>query len=370
MGAAQYDVTILADDAGRMNEATRALGPLASLKLINLANPPRGPITTARVDLVNIDLASRQSIGMLRTVFTAMPALPLSRIFAVDPTSRRDVVQSHALGATEVLGRPLESRRLAERISHGLALSTPDLPLNADAPAVVAHAGVVLGDLMRATRLDQRLPVAAAERFCGDIVSSIRSRPLSEWITEVRRVHAATFEHCLTVTAVAVGFGHHLGFREADLVLVGGAALVHDVGKAFIPLEVLEKAGPLDATEMRMVRMHPLFGQQVLEKSGAGQAMLDATLNHHEYLDGTGYPNGIAGRQISDLARITTIADVFSALIERRSYKAPMTAGEAFRILESMEGRLDQALVRAFRPVAEGLARIDPGSAASRSRAS
>jgi HD-GYP domain-containing protein (c-di-GMP phosphodiesterase class II) len=80
--------------------------------------------------------------------------------------------------------------------------------------------------------------------------------------------------------------------------------------------------------------------------------MLDIVLHHHEYLDGSGYPDGLRGDQISDLVRIMTIADVFGALIENRPYRPPLSGEAAFQILLDMGPKLDRDLVREFRPVA------------------
>jgi HD-GYP domain-containing protein (c-di-GMP phosphodiesterase class II) len=82
--------------------------------------------------------------------------------------------------------------------------------------------------------------------------------------------------------------------------------------------------------------------------------MLDVVLHHHEFLDGTGYPDGLRGDQISDIVRLTTIVDIYSALVEKRSYRLPFTHAKAYAILEQMDGKLDQHLLQAFRPVTLG----------------
>ena len=82
--------------------------------------------------------------------------------------------------------------------------------------------------------------------------------------------------------------------------------------------------------------------------------MLDVVLHHHEFLDGTGYPDGLRGNQISDIVRLTTIVDIYAALVEKRAYRLPFTHAKAFAIMEEMGGKLDQQLLQAFRPVAIG----------------
>jgi HD-GYP domain-containing protein (c-di-GMP phosphodiesterase class II) len=82
--------------------------------------------------------------------------------------------------------------------------------------------------------------------------------------------------------------------------------------------------------------------------------MLDVVLHHHEFLDGTGYPNGLNGKQISDIVRLTTIVDIYAALVEKRAYRLQFTHAKAFGMMEEMGDKIDQHLLHAFRPVAFG----------------
>ena len=108
--------------------------------------------------------------------------------------------------------------------------------------------------------------------------------------------------------------------------------MLHDIGKARIPLAILEKPGPLDENEMAVMRQHPQFGLDALGSvSGIHKEMADVVIHHHEYLDGSGYPHGLRGSEISDLVRMITIADVFAALIDRRMWDiAPVAAAALF----------------------------------------
>jgi len=129
--------------------------------------------------------------------------------------------------------------------------------------------------------------------------------------------------------------------------------MLHDIGKARIPLAILEKPSRLDEAELAVIRKHPQYGLDALGTvSGLPPEMLDMVVHHHEYLDGSGYPHGLMANEISDLVRMITIADVFGALIERRSYKAPLSGEAAYQILTDMGPKLDRDLVLAFRPVA------------------
>src|SRR3954462_8004259 len=113
--------------------------------------------------------------------------------------------------------------------------------------------------------------------------------------------------------------------------------MLHDIGKSQIPLAILEKPGPLDENEMAVMRKHPEYGLDALRTTSDLPAeMLDMVVHHHELLDGSGYPHGLHGSEVSDLVRIMTISDIFGALLERRSYKEPLSGDAAYQILLDM----------------------------------
>ena len=106
--------------------------------------------------------------------------------------------------------------------------------------------------------------------------------------------HTDSYRHCLFVTGFAVAFAQHLGMREDDQRRLARAALLHDVGKAFVPVAILDKPGKLTDEEMNVMRKHPRLGYDALAAQGGfPPEMLDVVLHHHEFLDGTGYPNGL-----------------------------------------------------------------------------
>jgi HD-GYP domain-containing protein (c-di-GMP phosphodiesterase class II) len=129
--------------------------------------------------------------------------------------------------------------------------------------------------------------------------------------------------------------------------------MFHDIGKAKIPLAILDKPGRLDAEERALIETHPAAGYEVLKGNiGISAEILDAVRHHHEYLDGSGYPDALSGASISDIVRILTISDIFSALIEQRPYRETMPREQAYEILRGMHGKLETPLVAAFRDVA------------------
>jgi putative nucleotidyltransferase with HDIG domain len=189
-----------------------------------------------------------------------------------------------------------------------------------------------------------------------EIVERIDEDGLEPWLDVIRQHHSQTFQHCLIVTAVAVAFGRLLGFSRADKRRIASAGLLHDLGKARVPVAILEKPTPLCDEEVAVMRTHPELGIEALrDTAGLQPEMLDVVLHHHEYLDGSGYPHGLHGNEISDLVRTVTIADIYGALIERRPYRAPLSGAAAYQVLQDMGPKLDRALVREFRVLAHGI---------------
>jgi putative nucleotidyltransferase with HDIG domain len=266
-------------------------------------------------------------------------------------------MQAWALGATDTISRPLDAGAILQRVraafpdSQSFDASERGKTLNRGIAA--AHAIFV--------KIFQKLPAGVPLTFQEvqqaetQIIKAIKHSSIREWLTTVGCHHADSYRHCLFVTGFAVAFAQHLGMREADQRRLTRAALLHDVGKAFIPLAILDKPGQLSDEEKEIIRQHPQLGYDALMKQGGfPPEMLDVILHHHELLDGTGYPHGLSNSQISDIVRLTTVVDIYAALVEKRAYRLPFTHSRAFGIMEGMGGKLDQQLLQAFRPVAFG----------------
>ena len=197
------------------------------------------------------------------------------------------------------------------------------------------------------------IDVAAARSAASGIADSIAEDGLSDWLDAVRRHHEGTYQHCLLVTGVAVDFGLSLGLPRVDIERLHSAAMFHDIGKARIPLAVLDKPGRLDPAERALIETHPAVGYDVLKgNAGISPEILDAVRHHHEFLDGSGYPDGLCANSICDVVRILTISDIFAALIEERRYKPSMPKDQAYAIVQGMHGKLEVPLVNAFKEVA------------------
>lgn len=275
------------------------------------------------------------------------------RIFLVEHSSHMSISQAYALGATLVLPGTIDKIKLlaalvdpAEEAS-GSSGHAPQ-PDNA-----VETAAIAIASMFTSVTSGQPIDVDGTKEAGRQIADRITQHGLSEWLTTVRRHHEGTYQHCLLVTGVAIDFGLSLGVGRPDLERLYTAAMFHDIGKARIPLAILDKPGRLDPEERAIIETHPVAGYDFLkDHDNISPEILDAVRHHHEFLDGSGYPDALCAGNIGDVVRILTIADIFAALIEHRHYKPTMPRAEAYNILCGMSGKLEKALLTAFRQVA------------------
>jgi putative nucleotidyltransferase with HDIG domain len=342
------------DQSSELASILKSVGQVDTISTAEIPDRPAGDLAGIVVD---INLRSAESVQIVRNKLRADAYREMPRLFVLADALHHGTMQAWALGATDTISRPFDAKGILQRIrasfpdSEGYDETDRGKALNRGVEA--AHAVMV--------KIFERLPageplklsdIIAAE---NKILKAIKHCSLREWLTAVGCHHTDTYRHCLFVTGFAVAFAQHLGMREDDQRRLARAALLHDVGKAFVPAALLDKLGELTVEEMAELREHPRRGYDALTAQGGfPPEMLDVVLHHHEFLDGTGYPDGLSGSQISDIVRLTTVVDIYAALVENRAYRLQFTHAKAFTIMEEMSGKLDQQLLQAFRPVALG----------------
>lgn len=279
-----------------------------------------------------------------------------ARIFVCGRTDD-DARRAAELGATGLVPGPVSDEAVLRLLDPG---SADDRVADRDPARTTAVVGSLALDLGFQS-LQRGIPLMPSEMgdLAGSLAEDVSDLGIGAWLGSIRTHHVGTYQHCLIVTGLAAAFGQELGFSQADLSTLTVAALLHDVGKAKVCPSILDKPDRLTEAETAIVRMHPVWGHEYLQgQPGFSDEVRDVVRHHHEYLDGSGYPDGLSGGQIGDLTRLVTVVDIFGALIERRSYKSPMPAAEALATLQTMaeNGQIERPLVEAFGLVASRLA--------------
>lgn len=153
----------------------------------------------------------------------------------------------------------------------------------------------------------------------------------------MRQIDDSTYAHSLNVSIIARMFGMWLEYSDSELDVLTLAGLMHDIGKCKIPDEILQKKGTLTDDEYRIIKQHPRLGYDILKNIPMDPRIKNAALMHHERCDGTGYPFGLSGDKIDDVAGIIAIADVYDAMTSNRSYRQGLCPFEVIACFE-LEG--------------------------------
>ncbi|CRZ35641.1 putative nucleotidyltransferase with HDIG domain [Herbinix hemicellulosilytica] len=155
----------------------------------------------------------------------------------------------------------------------------------------------------------------------------------------MREYDDTTYIHSLNVALICNIIGKWLHFSSEDLEAITLAGLLHDLGKLFIPNEIITKPSKLNDFEFSMIKTHTIRGYQILKNKKIDERVKNATLMHHERCDGSGYPNGLLSHEIDPFAKLVAIADVYDAMTSARVYRGPLCPFEVINLFET-EGYL------------------------------
>jgi HD-GYP domain-containing protein (c-di-GMP phosphodiesterase class II) len=235
----------------------------------------------------------------------------------------------------------------------------PPAPLESEverAAALCSASRVVVMSLFGEARMGNALDVQSCLPLVDEIAASVWRNPGA--FTSLARLKTHddyTYMHSVAVCALMVSLARQLGMDEAESREVGMAGLLHDMGKAMMPLEVLNKPAKLTGVEFALMKTHPERGHELLGEGTAPVAMaLDVCLHHHERPDGLGYPHQLSGAALSRPARMGAICDVYDAITSNRPYKAGWDPAESIAHMASwtkagqFDGEIFQLFVRSL----------------------
>lgn len=221
----------------------------------------------------------------------------------------------------------------------------------ARAAEICARSREAVASMFREARMGNSVDAVGVNQLVEEISDSV-ARNASALISLARLKTADdyTYMHSVAVCAMMIALARQLSMDDAKIRAAGVAGLLHDMGKALLPISVLNKPGKLTPAEFAIVRGHPELGHRLLSKGGGADPMaLDVCLHHHEKTDGSGYPEGLKAVDLSLYAKMGAVCDVYDAITSNRPYKTGWDPAESMRMMgQWTNGHFDATVFQAF----------------------
>jgi HD-GYP domain-containing protein (c-di-GMP phosphodiesterase class II) len=240
-----------------------------------------------------------------------------------------------------------------DNLSASAVPASPDGPRKEDliqAQRLLSEAKRTTRRLMDDVKLGKQLDLHQVETLVERLTESVlSSKDALISLARIKNKDEYTYMHALAVSALCISFGAHLGLDSQQIKHLGIGGLVHDIGKVKVPLEILNKPGALTEQEFEVIKQHVHHGTCILQQTTIDDRAVCVTAHHHERLDGSGYPAGLQGAQISVFGQMAAVIDIYDALTSERCYKASMPPTQALRkLFEWSASYLKKELVEQF----------------------
>jgi HD-GYP domain-containing protein (c-di-GMP phosphodiesterase class II) len=218
------------------------------------------------------------------------------------------------------------------------------------AAKIIASSRRAIESMFKDLRMGKAIEADAVMPLVEEISASVtRNAHALISLVRLKTVDDYTYMHSVAVCALMTALARELKLSEAEVKQAGLVGLMHDMGKAGIPLQILNKPGSLTDHEFDVIRQHPQLGHDMLVKANISDAVtLDVCLHHHEKMDGSGYPEHLSGDQMTIFAKMGAICDVYDAVTSTRAYKPAWEPGMALKRMASWSGHFDPEVFKAF----------------------
>ncbi|MEE4790391.1 HD-GYP domain-containing protein [Pseudomonas alliivorans] len=218
------------------------------------------------------------------------------------------------------------------------------------AKAICGKARDVVMNMFTEARMGQAMKMDNVDLMVEEISNSILRHPHALIsLSRLKTSDEYTYMHSVAVCALMVALAKRMGMKTEQVREAGVAGLMHDVGKMMIAPEVLNKPGRLTVEEFTLMKTHPEQGLKILEENlPVATLVMDVCLHHHEKVDGSGYPDGLQGSDISIFARMSAVCDVYDAITSDRPYKKGWGVAHSIREMASWKGHFDDMVFQNF----------------------
>jgi HD-GYP domain-containing protein (c-di-GMP phosphodiesterase class II) len=228
-------------------------------------------------------------------------------------------------------------------------LDDPTLSVNAKSRAVYDTTSKIINDLFDSEITPEK--IHEAKNSVGAMLNGVISNQITiASLIKVSSYDYYTYTHCVNVCVYSAGLGKEIGLSPKEIELLGAGGIMHDLGKAKVDIDIVNKPGRLTDEEFTEMKRHPVYGYEILKDQFENdEIILTSVRHHHEKMNGSGYPDGIKGDNLSLYARIVAVCDIFDALTTKRSYKPALSTFEALTLMkDKMLAELDVKVLTYF----------------------
>lgn len=296
------------------------------------------------------DLLKLQRSNVKRVVINVDKGKDVDVIEAIDETEE-PVPESQQL----TIESPEEAPESPPSDSEEEKTAEPQEPVSAQvehakAVAAISSAKKAVASMFDDVRMGKAIDTASLDSVVDDVTASIeRNESALISLARLKNKDDYTYMHSVAVCGLMIALAKQLSMSESDIQHAGMAGLLHDIGKARVPLEILNKPGKLTDEEYAIVQQHAQHGYEMLQEAKISDPVaLDVCLHHHEKYDGTGYPKQHKGEEISIFARMGAICDVYDAVTSNRPYKEGWEPAVSLQRMAQWQGQFDEVIFKAF----------------------
>lgn len=304
--------------------------------------------------IVDVKLEDYETIVSLKNILRKPREIFIPLFFIIGSMRRKEIIQAQSLNAADFLAHPIKNSEFLTKLkniaNNSIEKSWSNLSKFQESALKVNLK--VLEDTFAKAKKGEPISNEVIRESCDLIIKAVEEDGLTDMLSAIRTHDNYTYRHSMMVSSYLSAFGLLLGMRNIDRQNMTVCGLAHDIGKVYVAPELLNKPGALTDEEWIEMKMHPVHSRKILNNSDYHPDIIDGIIHHHEKIEGGGYPDNFKGSEVSDMARMVAIADVFSGLTEKRSYKPSMSNQKAYDIMLSMDGHLDMDLLKAFKPIA------------------
>lgn len=273
----------------------------------------------------------------------------------IDISKGVDVIEAETKSASEENAEPEEQAQVIpqEKFTEETKLSPARVSAaeeNVRAKKIIKSSKKAVASMFHEMRMGKAVNQEAATQLVDDIADSVaRNEGALISLVRLKNKDDYTYMHSVAVCALMVALAKQLGFNEIETKRAGMAGLLHDIGKAGIPNEILNKPGALTDEEFTLVKEHPQRGHAMLIQGlVVDEVVLDVCLHHHEKVNGMGYPHKLKSDEISIFAKMGAVCDVYDAITSNRPYKAGWEPGVSLQRMAQWADHFDDTVFKAF----------------------